>query len=138
MMADTELWNAINVIARNFGLISERQWLIVVDDEAPDVPPCLEPGRCDRRGVVLLCSRPKGHESPCSWAAAFVGIGESVAESARRAGFAPGPESVTVSYDVAAAGRPSLTDEYAEMRREDERRAAEKHIASPDPITPRT
>ena len=61
-----------------------------------------------------------------------------VSENARRAGFAPGPESVTASYDVSAAGRPSLADEYADMRREDERRAAEKHVASPDPIPPRT
>jgi hypothetical protein len=116
MMADIELLNALSVVARRLGLMGERDRLIIETKAVRDVPRCLRIGPFDKHSVRLLCSRPKGHESPCSWESAFVGIAESVAEVARRAGFAPGPESVTVSYDAVDWSAVEMVTDSPEIR----------------------
>lgn len=88
-MSDQELWAALNVLARRFGLVPDGKRVALVDDEPP-VELCRRRSEPDKYGIVLECSKPRGHfENECSWTSAFVGIAACQARAKIVAGHEP-------------------------------------------------
>lgn len=76
-MSDRELLDALTVLAVRWGLLERGQRLAIEGDprDEPPVALCRRRSAPDERGMVLECSKPRGHfENQCSWESAFVGI----------------------------------------------------------------
>ena len=156
MMADIELWNALNVIARNLGLMDEQHELDIkpvgpppaIDFDKVDMWTDSPEIQCDVTQNGYRCCKLRGHEDlhVDKHGRAMIWRKD---EPGKRPEFDPAPAPLATCAARGVAGhvcyRPPGHDGWHRSQRDgshlqwpDEPGTPGNDVASPDPIVPRT